>query len=88
MRRPHSLGWRPREPIAFLTPEERPLDSINYGPWAGGQFANMVKRHMVMKMRYPDRKPILAVPYEGMQGLRPETRELLRIFSLGMQIKK
>jgi len=29
--------------------EERPLDSIKYGPWAGGQFANMVKRHMAMK---------------------------------------
>jgi len=37
--------------------EERPLDSIKYGPWAGGQFANMIKRHMAYKMKYPDRPP-------------------------------
>ncbi|MEJ2178609.1 MAG: sulfatase-like hydrolase/transferase, partial [Gammaproteobacteria bacterium] len=35
--------------------EERPIDSIKYGPWAGGQFANMIKRHMVMKQKFPDR---------------------------------
>ena len=67
--------------------EERPIDSINYGPWAGGQFANMIKRHMMMKMRYPDRGPTYGVPYEGIESLRPETRQMLQIF-LSWQPKK
>ena len=68
--------------------EERPIDSIKYGPWAGGQFANMVKRHMAMKMKYPDRKPTMAMPYGGIEDLRPETQELLRIFAMSMPKKK
>jgi arylsulfatase len=68
--------------------EERPIDSIKYGPWAGGQFANMIKRHMAMKMRFPDRPPIHDMPYGGIENLRPETQELLRIFALGMPSKK
>jgi arylsulfatase len=68
--------------------EERPLDSIKYGPWAGGQFANMVKRHMAMKQKYPDRPPTMGMPYGGIEDLRPETQELLRIFALGMPKKK
>jgi arylsulfatase len=67
--------------------EERPLDSIKYGPWAGGQFANMVKRHMAMKMKYPDRPPTMGMPYGGIEDLRPETQELLRIFAMGMPKK-
>lgn len=68
--------------------EERPGDSIKYGPWAGGQFANMVKRHMAMKKKFPDRPPTYGVPYAGIEDLRPETRELLRVFALGMPKKK
>ena len=63
--------------------EERPEDSIKYGPWAGGQFAAMVKRHMAFKQKFPDRPPVYAMPYEGIEDLRPETLELLRIFALG-----
>jgi len=68
--------------------EERPLDSIKYGPWAGGQFANMIKRHMAYKMKYPDRPPVYGMPYGGIEDLRPETRELLRVFALGRPGKK
>jgi arylsulfatase len=68
--------------------EERPGDSIKYGPWAGGQFANMVKRHMAYKMKHPDRPPTMGMPYEGIENLRPETREMLRVFSLGRPGKK
>ncbi len=68
--------------------EERPLDSIKYGPWAGGQFANMVKRHMAMKQKYPDRPMVKDMPYGGIEDLRPETRELIRVFALGMPGKK
>jgi hypothetical protein len=63
--------------------EERPADSIKYGPWAGGQFANMVKRHMAYKQKHPDRPPTYGMPYEGIENLRPETLALLRIFALG-----
>ena len=68
--------------------EERPEDSIKYGPWAGGQFANMVKRHMAYKMKYPDRPPTMGVPYEGIEKLRPETRQMLQVFLLGRPGKK
>jgi len=68
--------------------EERPFDSIKYGPWAGGQFANMVKRHMAMKMQFPDSKGAMGMPYGGIENLRPETQELLRIFALSMPKKK
>ena len=63
--------------------EERPADSIKYGPWAGGQFANMIMRHMAYKKKYPDRPLPHAMPYDGIENLRPETLEMLRVFALG-----
>lgn len=68
--------------------EERPLDSIKYGPWAGGQFANMIMRHMAYRKKYPDRPLPHAMPYTGIENLRPETKELLRVFALGQPGKK
>jgi arylsulfatase A-like enzyme len=68
--------------------EERPLDSIKYGPWAGGQFANMIMRHMAYKKMYPDRPLPRAMPYSGIENLRPETKEMLRVFALGQPGKK
>ncbi len=67
--------------------ESRPEESIQYGPWAGGQFTNMVKRHLMNKQKYPDRKPVHGVPYEGIENLRPETLEMREIF-LSWQPKK
>jgi arylsulfatase len=64
--------------------EERPINSIQYGPWGGGQFANMAKRHMMMKRKYPDRKPTYGVPYGGIVNLRPETKRMLEIFKLSL----
>jgi arylsulfatase len=63
--------------------EERAADSIKYGTWAGGQFASMVKRHMGMRQKYPDREPVHAVPYEGIENLRPETQDLVKAFLAG-----
>ena len=68
--------------------EERPLDSIKYGPWAGGQFANMIMRHMAYKKLYPDWPLPHAVPYAGIENLRPETQEMIRVFALGQPGKK
>jgi arylsulfatase len=67
--------------------EERPIDSIKYGPWAGGQFANMAKRHMAYKQKFPDQPAGVGVPYEGIENLRPETQEVLEIFMLGHKSK-
>jgi len=68
--------------------EERGAEnSIKFGPWAGGQFANMAKRHMAYKMKYPDRPPTMAVPYEGIENLRPETQHMLQIFLQSMPQK-
>jgi len=50
--------------------EDRPMDSIKYGPWAGGQFVGMVKRHLAFKQKYPDRPPTHGKPYEGIENLR------------------
>ena len=67
--------------------EDRPSQSIKYATWAGGQFASMVKRHMGMKQKYPDRKPTHGVPYGGIENLRPETKEMVRIFLAGQPKK-
>ncbi|MCP4005988.1 MAG: sulfatase-like hydrolase/transferase, partial [bacterium] len=63
--------------------EERPTDSIKYGTWAGGQFAAMIKRHLKLKTRYPDRPLTHAAPYAGIENLRPETREMVEVFQAG-----
>ena len=68
--------------------EERPQDGIKYGPWAGGQFANMIRRHMAYKKLYPDRPLPHAMPYTGIENLRPETEEMIRVFALGQPGKK
>jgi arylsulfatase A-like enzyme len=65
--------------------EERPNEAIKYGPWGGGQFAAMVKRHMMNKQKYPDRPATYGVPYEGIEDLRPETLAMLEIFLLSNQ---
>ena len=63
--------------------ESRPMESIKYGPWAGGQFAGMIKRHKAFKQKYPDRPAVHDTPYEGIENLRPETKKLLEAFKLG-----
>ena len=67
--------------------EERPIDSIKYGPWGGGQFVAMVKRHMAYKQKFPDRKATYGIPYEGIENLRPETKRLVEFFMLGLPKK-
>jgi hypothetical protein len=67
--------------------EERPIDSIKYGPWAGGQFAGMVKRHLAFKQKYPDRPATHGKPYEGIENLRPESKKAVEIFMLGLPQK-
>ena len=63
--------------------ESRPIDSIKVSPWAGGQFAGMVERHMALQKKYPNRPPTHGTPYEGIENLRPETIKLVEVFQLG-----
>ncbi len=60
--------------------EERPKESIKLGAWGGGQFASMIKRHLSTRKKYGDREPVHAVPYEGIENLRPETRRMVEHF--------
>jgi len=64
--------------------EQRPVDGIKYGPWAGGQFVAMIKRHMALKQKYPDRPATHGIPYEGIENLRPESKKIVEIFMLGL----
>ena len=63
--------------------ESRPIDSIKVSPWAGGQFAGMVQRHMALQKKYPNRPPTHGMPYEGIENLRPETKAIVEVFKLG-----
>jgi arylsulfatase len=67
--------------------ESRPIESIKYGPWAGGQFVGMVKRHMALKRKYPDRPAVHDIPYKGIENLRPESKKAVEIFMLGLPKK-
>ena len=67
--------------------ESRPIESIKYGPWAGGQFVGMVKRHMALKQKYPDRPVVHDIPYKGIENLRPESKKAVEIFMLGLPQK-
>ncbi len=67
--------------------ESRPIDSIKVSPWAGGQFAGMIQRHMELKRNYPNRPPTHAMPYEGIENLRPETKNIVEVFKLGQAQK-
>ena len=57
--------------------EDRPQDAIFYGVGFGGPFVAMLKRHMGMKQKFPDREPGRDVPYGGIENLRPETQAMV-----------
>ena len=48
----------------------------------------MIMRHMAYKKLHPDRHLPQATPYTGIENLRPETLEMLRVFELGRPGKK
>jgi arylsulfatase len=68
--------------------ESRPIESVKYGVWAGGQFASMAKRHLAFKKVHPDRPPTHGIPYTGIENLRPESKKAVEIFMLGLPQKK
>lgn len=64
--------------------ESRPIYVIKYGPWVGGSFAAMVKRHKAFKKKYPDRPATHAKPYEGIENPGPESKKVVEIFMHGL----
>lgn len=66
--------------------EDRPQDAIFYGVGFGGQFVAMLKRHLAMKQKYPDRESAHGVPYGGIENLRPETQALVKGFKMQKEL--
>jgi arylsulfatase len=49
--------------------------------WSGASFQDMVKRHMMMIAKYPHNKLGTGRPYDGIDNLRPESRETVETFT-------
>jgi arylsulfatase len=55
--------------------------------WSGASFQDMVKRHIMMIAKYPHAKLGKGKPYEGIENLRPESKETVETF-MSWQPKK
>lgn len=60
----------PREEQAF----------IGFPLWSGASFQDMVQRHMMMIKKYPHNELGKGIPYEGIDNLRPESKEAVETF--------
>ncbi len=60
------------------TREENPL--IEVALWSGASFQDMIKRHMLMMKKYPNSPIGKDKPYSGIDNLRPESIETVKIF--------
>jgi arylsulfatase A-like enzyme len=58
--------------------EEHP--QIGIALWAGASFQDMVMRHMMTIKKYPHNKLGKGKPYEGIENLRPESKEIVENF--------
>ncbi len=65
-----NLYWDPRE--------EFPLKE--QGVWTGTPFVRMLAQHKRLKDKYPDWKPGRGMPYEDVENIRPETKEMLTMW--------
>ena len=48
--------------------------------WSGASFQDMIKRHMMTIAKYPHAKLGKGKPYEGIENLRPESKETVETF--------
>jgi arylsulfatase len=62
----HDLYKDPREVEPQMTPFL----------WAWAAFDQMRDRHLGLMKKYPNREVTLGKPYEGIEGLRPESKAL------------
>ena len=58
--------------------EEEPF--VGLPLWSGASFQDMIKRHMMMIAKYPHAKLGKGKPYEGIDNLRPESKETVATF--------
>jgi arylsulfatase len=58
--------------------EEHPL--IGIALWSGASFQDMANRHMMTIAKYPHFKLGKDRPYEGIENLRPESKEVVETF--------
>jgi len=65
--------------------EEHPM--IGIALWSGASFQDMAKRHMLTIAQYPHFKLGKGRPYEGIENLRPESKETVEIY-MSWQPKK
>ena len=61
----------------FRDPQEKYPVSTEIGAWGSAKFVNMPQRHLIRKEKYPDMKPDVGMPYDGVTNLRPETQAML-----------
>jgi len=62
-----NLYWDPRE--------DYPLK--DQGVWMGTPFVRMRVQHLRMKQKFPDWEPAHGTPYEDVENIRPETKEMV-----------
>ncbi len=58
--------------------EEHPM--IGIALWSGASFQDMAKRHMLTIAKYPHAKLGKGKPYEGIENLRPESKQTVETF--------
>ena len=58
--------------------EEHP--QVGIALWAGASFQDLAMRHMMTIVKYPHFKLGKGRPYEGIENLRPETKEIAALF--------
>ena len=58
--------------------EEHPL--IGHSLWSAASFQDMVKRHAIGIKKHPHNKLGKGIPYGGIENLRPESKETVRVF--------
>ena len=63
----YNLYWDPRE--------DNPL--LYQGVWAGTPFVRMFAQHNRLKAKFPDWEPGKGMPYEDVENIRPETKEMV-----------
>jgi arylsulfatase len=66
--------------------EEKPF--IGMSLWSAANFQDMVKRHMMTIVKHPHNKLGKGRPYEGIENLRPESKEAVATFMSWQPVQK
>ncbi len=76
---PGAAAWTMKIFDLYRDPREsHPLKTQTM--WSVESFKDMRIRHEAFKQKYPDRPETHGAPYEGIENLRPETKEMLEAY--------